>query len=655
MAGPRRSPRRPVAGGLALTAAAATVLYWTHPAPASAAPSCQQAHLLVNTGTLSGDERLLRYDPTGRLRASVQAQRPYGDVAVLPDGTLYGVDLDNGSDTLYRIDLATGAETATVPISGPPGRMYNALTAAPDGSLLLGAYADDEVLRLDPATGATTPAATLPAGWTSAGDFLTLADDPDDDVLAVVEGSTGDALARIHPDGTTTVIGTVPESWGAMQSGGQVYLAGSDGTVRRVDALPTAASTAPLPTTDVVATGTTLYGATSVGDAGLCADLVTDLSVSPVDGAVVDAGGTATYTLTLDNTDGAAAAQVDTVLVLDGVLDDAAVDVPATASAGSGLQVSPLTGGRIEVGGLLRPGTTATVTLRVRVTPSGTGDHLLRALAVPFGTPVPTTCAPSSPTCTDNPVADLALTQTGTPVGRAGEQVAWTHQVTNTGRAALTGLVVTRPDGGAVSCPTTSLAPGATTSCTSTSTAAQADVDAGTLTGASAARATRGGATLQAVPASAAVAVPAAPALTLTATGSRVGDRVRWTYLVTNTGTVTLHEVGVTGPGATAASCPVTVLGPGAATTCTLDVVLTDADRAAGAAAGSGTASGLPPGAAAPVLATAQGSVPLVVARTPQVADLPTTGVDGTRWTGAALVLLGAGTAALTLARRRRA
>ncbi|GHE07515.1 hypothetical protein [Klenkia taihuensis] len=290
MTPPRRASLRPVAGAL-LLAAAATGLSWGQAPPASAAPSCQQAHLLVNTGTTSGQEQLLRYDPTGRLRASVPAQRPYGDVAVLPDGTLFGVDLDTGADTLYRVDLGTGAETASVPITGPPGLTYDALSGAPDGDLLLGAHQDDRVLEVDPATGATTLFATLPPGYGSAGDFLTLADG---DVLAVAEGGGGNALVRIHPGGATTLIGTVPESYGAMQSGGQVYLAGSDGTVRRVDALPTTAGTAPLPTTDVVSTGTDLYGATSVGDAGLCADLVTDLAVSPADGAVVDAGGTAT-------------------------------------------------------------------------------------------------------------------------------------------------------------------------------------------------------------------------------------------------------------------------------------------------------------------------------------------------------------------------
>ncbi|GHE07513.1 DUF7507 domain-containing protein [Klenkia taihuensis] len=363
--------------------------------------------------------------------------------------------------------------------------------------------------------------------------------------------------------------------------------------------------------------------------------------------------------LTLDNTDGAAAAQVDSVLVLDGVLDDAVVEAPATATPGSGVQVGPLTGGRIEVGGLLPPGTTATVTLRVRVTPSGTGDHLLRALVVPFGTPVPASCAPGSPGCTENLVADLALTQSGTPVTRTGQTVTWTHRVTNTGRAALTGLVVTGPGGGPVSCPTTSLAPGAATTCTATTTATQADVDTGTLTASATARAGRGGATLQAAPASAVVAVPAAPALTVTQTGRLAGDRVRWTYRVTNTGTVTLHGLAVTGSGATAVTCPVAVLAPGAHTTCTLETTPTDADRAAGAVTGTAVASALPPGASAPVVsAPAQATVRLPAAPAPQAApprDLPVTGVEGARTTGAALVLLGTGTAALTLARRRRA
>ena len=53
--------------------------------------------------------------------------------------------------------------------------------------------------------------------------------------------------------------------------------------------------------------------------------------------------------------------------------------------------------------------------------------------------------------------------------------------VTNTGNVTLTGVTVDDPLVGPVSCPVTTLAPGASTTCTATYTLTQADVDAGTV------------------------------------------------------------------------------------------------------------------------------------------------------------------------------
>lgn len=50
--------------------------------------------------------------------------------------------------------------------------------------------------------------------------------------------------------------------------------------------------------------------------------------------------------------------------------------------------------------------------------------------------------------------------------------------MTNTGNVSLTGIAVTDPNTSIVSCPTTTLAPGASTTCTGRHAVVQADIDA---------------------------------------------------------------------------------------------------------------------------------------------------------------------------------
>ncbi|MEZ5191697.1 MAG: GEVED domain-containing protein [Nocardioides sp.] len=61
----------------------------------------------------------------------------------------------------------------------------------------------------------------------------------------------------------------------------------------------------------------------------------------------------------------------------------------------------------------------------------------------------------------------------------AGDTINYSFVVTNTGQTTLTSVGVTDPKVGTVSCPATTLAPGASTTCTATYTITQADVNAG--------------------------------------------------------------------------------------------------------------------------------------------------------------------------------
>jgi len=235
--------------------------------PATAAPGCGTPAAI----TVNGDGRQLNtYSVDGTLLTSVTTADVLGDVAYGADGTLYGASF-TATPNLETLDPATGAVTNSQPITGLDG-IPNALSSLPDGTLVAAATGSAVLSVIDPATGVTTPyPRSLPTGYTSAGDFFLLGDG---DLLALAvssaPGTSADYLVRLHADGTSTVIGSVPLSYGAAFSGGSVYVAGADGTLRRVDALSDTASTDPLPTTDILTAEFSLYGAASAQDAAAC-------------------------------------------------------------------------------------------------------------------------------------------------------------------------------------------------------------------------------------------------------------------------------------------------------------------------------------------------------------------------------------------------
>ena len=174
----------------------------------------------------------------------------------------------------------------------------------------------------------------------------------------------------------------------------------------------------------------------------------------------------------------------------------------------------------------------------------------------------------------------------------AGETITYSFLVTNTGTSQLNSVTVNDPRVPGVTCPVTTLAPGASTTCTATYTVTQADVDAasGTVVNTATASGTPPGGTPVTTP----------PSSTTTPTDRRrgialdkqvnpgadgvatLGETLQYSFVVTNTGTVTLSNLAIADEkvtsGGSTITCPVTTLAPGASTTCTAPYTVTAAD-----------------------------------------------------------------------------
>ena len=241
-------------------------------------------------------------------------------------------------------------------------------------------------------------------------------------------------------------------------------------------------------------------------------------------------------------------------------------------------------------------------------------------MSAPCRTPPPSTTGPPATRTTPanasvtvfvpNPSIDLDK-QAGSIIDLdsnghdVGDTIAYTFVITNTGNVPLTSVGVTDPKVGAVSCPGGPLAAGAQRTCTATYALTQADVDAGVVDN----TATTSGTPPTGPPVtdddSTSTPVTRTPGIDLDkqagavndldANGHDVGDTIAYTFVVTNTGNVTLTSVGVTDPKVGAVSCPGGPLAAGAQRTCTATYALTQADVDAGVVDNTATTSGTPP------------------------------------------------------------
>jgi uncharacterized repeat protein (TIGR01451 family) len=298
----------------------------------------------------------------------------------------------------------------------------------------------------------------------------------------------------------------------------------------------------------------------------------------------------------------------------------------------------------------LAPGASTTCTATYTVTQADVDHGSVGDSATVTGTPpataadpAPVPLPPSPPSAfsvavTKSPAMSVVKSAPSAVVHAAGDVIGYAFLVTNTGNVTLTGVKVTDtaappsdPAGlSPVTCPDTTLAPGASTTCTASYTVTQADVDNGSVVDSAAASGTPpSGAPVTSPPSAASVPVPAGPAINIvkSATPALVraaGQVITYRFTVTDTGNDTLHDITVTdtqaapsGPLDGPVSCPDTTLAPGASTRCTATYTATQADIDEGDISDSATATGTPP--SGPPLTSPPAPLPVPAIQAPAV------------------------------------
>lgn len=165
------------------------------------------------------------------------------------------------------------------------------------------------------------------------------------------------------------------------------------------------------------------------------ASLEVEKSVDPSDGASVEAGQTVTYLLSFIST-GQAAATVDKVDDLSGVLDDAELVAGSIAVSNPGI-TADLQGTDLVVTGSVPAGETFTVTYSVTVNAyADQADHILaNVVQNPDGT-----CDVGGCPQTENPIRHFRVAKSATPTEgvETGDVVEYTITVTNDGEGDYT-------------------------------------------------------------------------------------------------------------------------------------------------------------------------------------------------------------------------
>ena len=197
-----------------------------------------------------------------------------------------------------------------------------------------------------------------------------------------------------------------------------------------------------------------------------------------------------------------------------------------------------------------------------------------------------------------------------TGVANVGDKINYTFKVTNTGNVTLSGVTVsdTNPSVSITGASIGNLNPGVRT-ITGSYTLTQADVDAGTFTNTASVTGKSPINTVVNASDDDTKSFPASPSIALVKTGTlnqnvidpptmtNIKDTITYTFTVTNTGNVTLHNITLTDPKISVVGGPtIASLAPGASSTVfTGTYILTQTDISAGSFTNTATTTGFPP------------------------------------------------------------
>ena len=242
---------------------------------------------------------------------------------------------------------------------------------------------------------------------------------------------------------------------------------------------------------------------------------------------------------------------------------------------------------------------------RVPASPAPRPTRSPRATWTPARSPTPAaSMAPPSWAVDASHEITVTLTQThgvtivkssdATVSTTVGDTITYSYLVTNTGNVTITGLLVVNSQLGPVTC-TVTLAGHASVTCTATHVVTQAEVDAGSITNTGS---VSGHTAIGDVSASHEITVTLTRSKGVTIVKSSdatpdtgAGDIITYSYLVTNTGNVTITGLLVADPQLGPVTCTATLAG-GASVTCTATYVVTQADVDAGSITNTGTVTG---------------------------------------------------------------
>jgi uncharacterized repeat protein (TIGR01451 family) len=270
--------------------------------------------------------------------------------------------------------------------------------------------------------------------------------------------------------------------------------------------------------------------------------------------------------------------------------------------------------------------------------------------------PGSSTTVTSDQSTTSTPVTPaapaLTLVKSANPSDAAayqpGQVITYSFVVTNTGNVPVNDVHVVEDtfsgSNGApeATCPSPTLAAGAQEVCTATYTLTAADVNAGSLTNTAAAHGTGQGSDTDVPSNSSTVTIPETPAPGITvvktanpSTVTAAGQTVTYSFVVTNTGNVTLavpdgavQDTNFSGTGTLSPiSCPETSLVAGQVETCTATYTVTQADVNVGTITNSAMVTGTPPGGGE-VVSPPSPPATVTIDRTPALSVVKTANVQ---------------------------